>query len=166
MRVRLFTIGYAGAVGAVLFEHLEAAEVKALIDVRLNPWSQVEAFQRDKISIAAKARGMRYEHWRGLGNPFRPKDGEKMGVEESMRLYRAALLKGAERGPLGLFLLALERGGLRDAAILCGCASAARCHRGVLAEELVNLTKARGVIELEVAHLPRRRTSDQATMFG
>lgn len=157
--MKLFTIGYGGAAGRKLWDHLQAANIRRLIDVRLNPWSDSDEFKRDGLTRAAKNHGIHYEHWSGLGNPFHPKRIGHIELQESMRLFRSHILKGQERGALASLISTLKAPGEKDgfAVLLCGCSNYQRCHRLVIAEEVEKRIQG-----LEVEHLP---ISEQADLF-
>jgi uncharacterized protein (DUF488 family) len=141
--LKCITVGYQNRKAHEMAEELAAAGAETLLDVREAPWSQRPEFRKTALQQVLEARGIRYEHQKAAGNPFRPRAGEKLTAQECARRYAAHL----ERNPwiLDVVLKVLERS---TTALLCYERHASDCHRGVLVEAL--LARRPG---LEVLHL-------------
>jgi uncharacterized protein (DUF488 family) len=132
--VRLISAGYEGFPTVDdLREALLAAGVERLIDVRDLPQSRRRGFSRRALEAALADAGIVYEHRRELGNPAEIRAIYRSGDAAAGRAaYRTRLL---ER-PWALDGLA-DAAAERPTAMLCLEADQARCHRDVIAEELV-----------------------------
>lgn len=132
--VRLISVGYeAFPTVDALRDALVAAGVERVIDVRDLPQSRRRGFSRRALEAALADAGIVYEHRRELGNPAEIRAVYRSGdVAGGRAAYRARLL---ER-PWALDGLA-DAAAERPTAMLCLEADQARCHRDVIAEELM-----------------------------
>ena len=132
--VRLISVGYESFPTVhALRDALMAAGVERVVDVRDLPQSRRRGFSRLALEAALADAGIVYEHRRELGNPAEIRAVYRSGdVAGGRAAYRAQLL---ER-PWALDGLA-DAAAERPTAMLCLEADQARCHRDVIAEELV-----------------------------
>lgn len=122
--------------------------VERVVDVRDLPRSRRRGFSRGALESALADAGIVYEHRRELGNPPAIRAAYRSGDRAAGReAYRAHLL---ER-PWALDGLA-EAAAERPTAMLCLEDDQGRCHRDVIAEELVRRRP-----EIRVAPAPRLR---------
>jgi uncharacterized protein (DUF488 family) len=120
-----------------LTELLGRHGVERLVDVRLNPGSRrLPHFNQDSLARELPARGIGYEHLRGLGGRRRPLPGSpnEGWDSEAFRGY-ADHMRSAE------FLDALEAlerlARAKPTAIMCAEAVWWRCHRRLVSDALV-----------------------------
>ncbi len=105
-----------------------------VVDVRLNPSSRKPGFSRRRLSDRLAEVGIRYLHEKELGNP--PDNRESFrngdGVEGRTRL-RSMLLNGHSAALDRVLALASQE----RIAVLCVEREHHRCHRGVIADMVV-----------------------------
>ena len=89
----LFGVGYEGQTLESFVDALIAADVTALIDVRLNALSRKPGFSRRSLGDALSEAGMAYQHRPELGNP---KDN-RAGFGASGATFEEARAKFAAR---------------------------------------------------------------------
>jgi uncharacterized protein (DUF488 family) len=143
---QLFTVGYQGKAVADLIDVLGANGVTTVIDVRLVAWSRKKGFSRTALSEALASAGVRYEHWRELGNPPEIRDLFKDGqIAEGRLRFRETLRNGKSSVIADLAGLATRE----SVALLCLEADHTRCHRDVVADEAALRTQ----YALAVSHL-------------
>ena len=131
-QTQLFTIGYQHRDVADLVVTLQEERVTTLVDVRLTPLSRKPGFSASALRSALEGAGLRYEHWRALGNPPEIRDLFKAGnVAEGRRLFRERLRNGQSAAVDSLVELASHE----RVAILCLEADHRACHRDVIADE-------------------------------
>jgi uncharacterized protein (DUF488 family) len=131
----LWTVGYEGfPTPAELIEALEARGIEWVCDVRALPQSRRRGFSRTALRDALADRGIVYEHRGELGNPAPLREvyrsGDLAGGREG---YREHLLAG----PAWALDALADRAAERPTAMLCLEDDPRRCHRDVIAEELV-----------------------------
>jgi uncharacterized protein (DUF488 family) len=142
----LFTVGYQGRGVSELIDALDSEGVTTVVDVRLVAWSRKRGYSRTALSEALSAAGLRYEHWRELGNPSEIRDLFKAGeTAEGRRQFRLRLRNGQSSVVDRLVELASHE----RVALLCLEADHAQCHRDVVADEAALRTK----YALAVTHL-------------
>jgi uncharacterized protein (DUF488 family) len=141
--VRCYAIGYQGVSVQVLCDRLAAAGVDVLIDVRERAWSNRPEYRKTALSCALAARGIRYEHIKEAGNPFRPRGAEKVDRETCLRNYQAYI----DTKPQLVAELRV-RARAERVAFFCYESSSDDCHRGVLLDRIVRPGKAHHVTHL------------------
>jgi Protein of unknown function, DUF488 len=131
MTGRLFTIGYAGLLGAGgLRERLAGEAIDTIVDVRLHAYSHNRAFSR-ATRLTIEAAGFRYVHLPDLGNLAYKTGGIAIRNIEAIEEVLDELRAG------------------RSVALFCACPRYQDCHRRELAIEVER--RAPGV---DVRHLP------------
>jgi uncharacterized protein (DUF488 family) len=136
----LYTIGYQGHTPTTLVAALQEHGVFRLVDVRDTPWSPAPQWQQAALRHHAKLACVPYVSIREAGNPSAIRSRAKTllaagrpgaeVLEWALAQYRQHL-----RATPGL--LARIGARLQDGdCLLCACPDAARCHRGVLVDEL------------------------------
>ncbi|WP_320668779.1 DUF488 domain-containing protein [Patulibacter defluvii] len=114
-------------------DHLRAAGIERLVDVRELPISRRRGFAKTALSEALAAVGIEYVHLRALGNPKPIRDLYKSGrPTEGRRRYAAHL---AEHGDDALDTL-LEHLDERRCALMCVEHDVEVCHRQVIIDAL------------------------------
>jgi uncharacterized protein (DUF488 family) len=152
----LFTVGYEGLSLDAYLALLLAHEVRALVDVRRNPFSRKFGFARARLAQALYEVGIAYLHLPALGVP-----SELRRDLESEEAYRALfaryandLLPQAAESVKRLAALVAEK---RRVALTCFEADPGHCHRAVLAAYLCE----QGYIDAPVVHLASKAASHQ-----
>src|SRR5262245_2686829 len=134
---KVYTIGYEGASVTELVGALQAVGVKGLIDIRYSPYSRRDAFSREELAPALAAYGIAYEHIRALGNPPAGREAARLGHKAVYREIFTAHLDGREaQEGLRQVLSAAQAG---PVCLMCLERSARHCHRGLVAERLVQM---------------------------
>jgi uncharacterized protein (DUF488 family) len=141
--MRCLNLGYQGRALADFCSALVANCVEVLIDVRLNPWSQRPEFRKRALQSTLAEHGIKYVHCREAGNPFRPKDGEKLDFADCAKKYTQYV----EDNPKvidDLEAIILKH----RSALLCYEAEREECHRSILITALTKRRKDIRVIDL------------------
>lgn len=142
-----YTVGYEGRAVEGFVEELVARGMEVLVDVREMPVSRKPGFSKSKLARHVSEVGIEYLHLRSLGSPrdSRRRLKESGDFDSFSREYVDHLRMNAEDVEL---LLELILGGKR-AALMCFEKDHTRCHRTLLAQELLD-----GAVEdLQVFHL-------------
>jgi len=58
----LFSVGYAGRTVAELLDRLHEQDIRAVVDVRLNPSSRQPGFSKKALAASLEAGGIEYVH--------------------------------------------------------------------------------------------------------
>lgn len=141
----LYTVGYEGCSLDGLIDCLRTAGVAVVLDVRDAPFSRKPGFSKAPLEAGLTAAGLRYLHLPGLGNPKAARDAAKAGdVEGSRGMLRDRLAGAAGQRDLAAAAELAERS---PACLLCFEAAPERCHRVIVADEIVARTGQR------IAHL-------------
>lgn len=141
--MRCYAIGYQGKSVDALCERLSAAGVDVLIDVRERAWSNRPEYRKTALSHSLAARGIRYEHVREAGNPFRPRGTEKVDRDRCLKSYSSYIDSKPE-----LVDTLRARARAERVAFFCYEASSDDCHRGVLLDRILRKNKSYRVTHL------------------
>ncbi len=143
----LFTIGYEGSDLDAFIAQLRKAGVRLVADVRELPLSRKRGFSKRPLAEALDAAGIAYLHVPALGTPKPVRDAYKAGGPWSA--FAASYQDQLAEADQPIKDLA-EQAAERPTALLCFEADPQRCHRSLLADELLR----RGLVD-EVRHLAR-----------
>jgi Protein of unknown function, DUF488 len=114
-------------------QHVQAAGVERLIDVRELPISRRRGYAKSALAQAMTDVNVEYLHIKALGNPKPFRDLYKSGhVEEGRRCYEEHLL-GERRDALEDLVPLLRE---KRCALMCVEHDPATCHRTVIVEAL------------------------------
>jgi len=135
----LSTIGYEQADLEDFVGTLEKAEVEVLVDIRDRAQSRRKGFSKTALSARLADAGIRYLHFRELGDPKEGRDAARAGrIKEFQRIFNRVL----ETRPAQDALTEIE--GLLakklNVCLLCYERSHSNCHRKIVAEELQQRT--------------------------
>jgi len=132
--MKLYTIGYQGAIQPDVIARLKAAGVQVLADVRAVAASRRAGFSKTLLANSLLEAGIDYVHLRGVGTPKAGRDAARAGDRETLRaIYGDHMAEPA-------FQLDFEK--LRETArsgptaLLCYCGEADTCHRRILSDKL------------------------------
>jgi uncharacterized protein (DUF488 family) len=134
----LFTIGYEAATLAEVIGLLRAAGVQVLLDVRAVASSRRAGFSKGVLRASLEAEGIVYEHLRGLGTPKPGREAARKGRIAEMEAIFAAHMATPEAQDALARAVAIVRE--QPAALLCFEASAASCHRRIVAALIQGVT--------------------------
>lgn len=129
----LVSAGYEGRSAVELVESLRQHGVEALVDVRLTPLSRKKGLSKRALAEALEAVGIRYVHYRQLGNPKDNREDFRQGSRESRERYRRVLESEPAEEALR-HVSELIDGGV--VALLCFERDHAQCHRGLVIDVL------------------------------
>ena len=132
---RLCTIGYEGATLPDVIHRLRQAGVRLVIDVRAVAASRRPGFSKTALAASLAEAGIDYAHLRALGTPKAGREAARAGRTQEMAAIFAAHLAQPE-AQLAL-AQATDLARATPAALLCFEADPARCHRRILADQLV-----------------------------
>jgi uncharacterized protein (DUF488 family) len=140
-------VGYEGHDIDSFLQSLHPWKIDVLVDVRLNAISRKPGFSKKSLALALAGSDIRYEHFRGLGNPRDNRDGFAApgtpAAETARERYRKLL---AEDGPRTAIRNLAELAQSQHVALLCFEASEQCCHRRLVLdavnEELSALARA------------------------
>ncbi|MDT7758984.1 MAG: hypothetical protein QOH27_4882 [Mycobacterium sp.] len=130
----LLSIGYEGRTVGDLVAKLVEQHVRVLVDVRLSPLSRKPGLSKNKLSEALTTVGIRYVHYRALGNPKGNRAGFRAGEPESHARYRE-VLESADATDALAHVCELLDGGV--VALLCFEQDHAECHRDIVVRRLL-----------------------------
>lgn len=65
----LFTVGYQGGRVSALIQKLKKLKIKAVVDVRENPFSRKPGFSKLQLNKELEKEGIHYLHYQELGTP-------------------------------------------------------------------------------------------------
>lgn len=133
----LLTIGYEGTDIATFLTALRASGVEVLADVRELPLSRKPGFSKSALSVALEGVGIRYRHFRELGDPKAGRLAARAGDYTRFRkIFSAHLDQPKPQDELSSLLqLATER----LTCILCFEKCSIHCHRSIIASRAQNL---------------------------
>src|SRR5947208_5952973 len=84
----LFTIGYEKATATALFDELQRAGVKLVVDTRAIASSRRPGFSKTQLAAGLDERGIGYLHLRGLGTPKDGREAARSGAFDTLhRIY-------------------------------------------------------------------------------
>lgn len=141
---RVYSIGHSTRSADELIALLREHAVARLADIRRHPGSRrYPQFSRDALAAALAATGIDYVHLESLGGRRRPLPGSPNAVWRNQPFRGYADHMATAEFRRGIETL-LESG--KTTAVMCAEAVPWRCHRNLLADELVR----RGI---EVVHI-------------
>lgn len=146
MSGRVWTIGYAEATLPGLIGTLKGEGVDTLADLRAVAASRRAGFSKTLLRNSVEAEGIAYRHFRALGTPKPGREAARKGrIAEMRAIYAGQLATPEAQDDLArLRALVAER----RVALLCWCADAAKCHRRVVAERLLEADPALLCVDL------------------
>lgn len=130
----LVSIGYEGKTIHDLVSQLVAQSVRVLVDVRLTPLSRKPGLSKTKLAAALGSAGIAYVHHRALGNPKDNRAGFRAGEQESLTRYKQVLDTADAADALAHVGELMDGGAV---ALLCFESDHAECHRGIVADRLL-----------------------------
>lgn len=139
------SIGYEGKTVDYLVAQLLHQDVRALVDVRLNPLSRKPGLSKTKLSEALSAVGIRYVHHRALGNPKDNRAGFRAGEPQSLDRYRDVLDGAAATDALAHVSELMDGGAV---ALLCFEHDHAECHRNIVVHRLLEARPNAAVVNV------------------
>jgi uncharacterized protein (DUF488 family) len=153
----IFTIGYEGSDIRAFVETLLDAGVRTVADVRALPLSRKAGFSKSAFKQALEAEGLRYVHFRDLGDPKPGRDAARAGNYESFRTIYGRHLRTPSAQTA---LRALARIAQIDATcMVCFERDPITCHRTIVADALGGFTAVNLFVSL-------RRTHEFAPQFA
>lgn len=136
--MRLYTAGYEGTTIDAFVGRLKQHGVGVLIDVRLTPISRKKGFSKTALRERLESAGVRYVHLPQLGNPKRFRVAAASS-DECIEMYREHM---DDRWDDALAPL-IDELAAEDVCIMCMERDCTKCHRHVVAHEVVR--RRRGV---------------------
>ncbi len=140
--LRCVSVGYQGRSIESFCDALEEHAVEVLIDVRERAWSHRPEYRKTALARALSERGIAYIHCREAGNPYRPKKGRSLGLEQCIRLYGKYLDDNPD-----VVARVAESLAQAPSALFCYEAEQMHCHRSVLLERVSRIARV-DIIEL------------------
>lgn len=128
-----------------LVEQLLSVGVHVLVDVRLTPLSRKPGLSKTRLAAALGAVGIRYIHYRALGNPKDNRAGFRAREPESIARYRK-LLDGDDAGAALAHVGELLEGGI--VALLCFESDHSECHRDLVTRRLLEGCPSASVVHV------------------
>jgi uncharacterized protein (DUF488 family) len=133
----ILTVGHSNHEERHFIELLRGAGVELLVDVRANPRSRYEHFNRGPLAGSLKAAGIEYE-WLGdeLGGRRSPAPDSPNSAWEDEALRGYADHMAGDEFAAGLSRLE-ELAGARRAVVMCAEGDWSQCHRRLISDALV-----------------------------
>jgi uncharacterized protein (DUF488 family) len=141
----LVTLGYEGRTAEELVALICDLKVGLLVDVRLTPLSRKSGLSKSGLAAALSAAGVEYRHVPALGNPRDNRAGIRSGDERSRQRFRTRLADA--EACTALHQIAAQATRCR-VGLLCYERDVDRCHRAVVAEELIGVSPGLAVIHV------------------
>jgi uncharacterized protein (DUF488 family) len=132
--MRLFTIGYEGAIMGDFLGALQKAGVGRVIDVRAVPNSRRPGFSKTPLRNALAEVGIDYVHLRALGTPAAGREAARAGRKAELEAIYAGQLQTPQAMAEGAMMLDLAAD--KPSALLCYERDPACCHRTLLWQAL------------------------------
>lgn len=135
---QLYTIGYEGTAIAEFIAALKRSGVRALIDVREVPISRKKGFSKNILREALERNGIRYVHFKNLGDP---KPGREAARAGDHARFRRIFTRHMQTAPAQAELkLAADIAKKTPSALMCFEHDHCCCHRSIVARQLVSMT--------------------------
>lgn len=129
------SVGYEGRIVDQLIAALVEANVSALVDVREHAISRKPGLSKRGLAAHCEAHGIEYKHEPTLGNPRENRNGFRVGLPDSLKIYEEHLLGNGEAALARVADLLKDR----TVALLCFEADPCSCHRSIVADHLKRL---------------------------
>ena len=130
---RLYTIGYEQTPPKAVFDELEGAGVKLLVDVRAVASSRRPGFSKNALAAGLKERGIAYVHLRGLGTPKEGRIAARAGDMKTLaRIYMKHLKTPQAKDEIEELAALVDAAG--PVCLLCYERDHQVCHRKFIAE--------------------------------
>lgn len=130
---KLFTIGYEQTPAKAVFDELQRAGVKLLVDVRAISSSRRPGFSKTQLAAELDARGIGYVHLRGLGTPKDGREAARSGDTKTLsKIYHAHLKTLQARAEMDELQALVMKAG--PVCLLCYERDHNVCHRAFIAE--------------------------------
>jgi uncharacterized protein (DUF488 family) len=121
-----------------LFDRLQAAGVRVLIDIRAVPNSRKPGFSKRILAASAQARGLRYVHLQALGTPKAGRQAARAGrAAEMAEIFGAHLATPAAQAGLAA---ARDVARAAPSCLLCFERDFHFCHRTIVAAAIAAQT--------------------------
>ncbi|HEX3564004.1 MAG TPA: DUF488 domain-containing protein [Acidimicrobiales bacterium] len=141
---RIYSVGYEGLELQGLVDHLTAAKVSLVVDVRLNPVSRKRGFSKKSLTTELDRMGIAYRHEPTLGNPQENRESFRRGDGEEGRHRMRAVLNGSGAALQRL----VEDARDKRVAVLCVERDRHRCHRQVITDVVQEMDPAIEVLQI------------------
>ena len=128
--MRIFTIGYEGAVMSEFVAALQKAGVERVIDVRALPLSRRPGFSKSSLRASLDESGIEYVHLKALGTPAAGRAAARSGRYADLERIYAGQLELPEAMVQSAQLVELARE--KPTALLCMEREPEHCHRTLL----------------------------------
>lgn len=128
--LRIFTIGYEGAVMPEFIAALKKAGVERVIDVRALPLSRRPGFSKSPLRAALEESGIEYVHLKALGTPAEGRAAARSGRHADLERIYAGQLELPEAMMQSAQMVELARE--KPSALLCMEREPEHCHRTLL----------------------------------
>lgn len=129
----LFTIGYEQTPARAVFDELQRAGVKLLVDVRAVVSSRRPGFSKSQLTAEFEERGISYLHLRGLGTPKEGRMAARKGDAKTLsKIYAAHLKTTQAREDMDELAALVKTSG--PVCLLCYERDHRDCHRTFVAE--------------------------------
>ncbi|HJP68918.1 MAG TPA: DUF488 domain-containing protein [Sphingomicrobium sp.] len=134
--LRIFTIGYEGAVMSEFIATLQKAGVQRVIDVGALPLSRRPGFSKTSLRAALDESGIEYVHLKALGTPAEGRAAARSGRHADLERIYAGQLELPEAMMQSAQMLGLARE--KPSALLCMEREPQHCHRTLLLKSVAS----------------------------
>lgn len=135
----VYTIGYEGVNIDVFVDYLARNNIKALIDVRMNPISRKPGFSKTRLTEALESRGICYVPMKEFGCPKAVRDQYRLDSDWSKytKNYNEHMKLNLQDSLVMLASLVKKE----SAALMCFEKDSDLCHRSLVTNSLENQFK-------------------------
>ncbi|MEM7069020.1 MAG: DUF488 domain-containing protein [Pseudomonadota bacterium] len=132
--MKLFTIGYEGAVIDDFVATLLEAGVQVVLDVREVPISRKKGFSKTALKNALFEAGIDYHHFKQLGDPKPGRLAARAGnYDEFRKIYNEHIASDQSQNAL---TEAIDIAKAQRACLLCFERDPCTCHRSIVLKEM------------------------------
>jgi uncharacterized protein (DUF488 family) len=132
--MKIYTIGYEGAMQDQVVAALQKAGVKMLADVRAVPLSRRPGFSKNVLAAGLKQAGIGYVGLKALGTPPEGREAARKGNLSRLKAVYAEQLETIEAAMQAAQLVEIAK--TRPTALLCFERDPATCHRSLLIDAI------------------------------
>jgi uncharacterized protein (DUF488 family) len=133
----IYTIGYGGKDQQGFLTILTKNNIDTLIDVREYPVSRKIGFSLKTLSDACNHKNIEYIHLRKLGSPYKLR---KKFLKDNDFNYFKKHFEASFKSRKELLITILRDLETKRTCLMCLEPKPARCHRSILAQEIVSLS--------------------------
>lgn len=156
------TIGYEKSHLSDFIRTLEVSEVGILVDIRDRAQSRVRGFSKSALSEAVEAAGMKYYHFKALGDPKEGRDAARSGNFELFRKIFSEVMESDEAK--NALSIVKELAVNNKICLMCYERDQRHCHRKIVASHLEEMLDVKAQ-HLGVQKFASKRSTERRVLY-